>query len=90
VQVVAENIMAGLINEHLIRPLNRSMGHGSVVRFEGKEMKKQEEWISPEASDMTVFDLPCCERQVKVADDWKGTVYCFFFGFSHEMTKNHR
>lgn len=83
VHVIAANIMAGLVNEHLIRPLNRSMGHGSVVRFEGNEMKQKEEWIAPEAPDMTVVDLPCCERKVKVADDWNNGVHCFFCGFSH-------
>jgi len=88
IQVIAQNIMADLVNEQLIRPLNRSMGHGSFIRFEGKEMKKQDEWISPEASDMTVFNLPCCERQIKVADDWKGTIHCFFCGFAYGNTAN--
>jgi len=88
VHVIAKNIMADLVNEHLIRPLKRSMGHGSVIRFEGKEMNKVEEWISPEGSDMTVVDLPCCQRQAKVADDWKGEVHCFFCGFSHQTREN--
>lgn len=83
IKVVLENIMAGLVNEQLIRPLKRSMGHGSFVRFEGKEMKQKDEWISPEVSDMTVFTLPCCERQIKIADDWKDAVHCFFCGFRH-------
>jgi hypothetical protein len=87
--VIAENIMARLLNEHLIRPLNRNMGHGSFIRFEGKEMEQKEEWISPETTDMTVVDLPCCERRVKVVDDWKGAVCCFFCGFPHEKSSAH-
>lgn len=83
VQVIAKNIMADLINENLIRDLRRSIGHGSFIRFEAEEIEKQEEWISPEVSDMRVFDLPCCQRKIKVADDWKDAVKCFFCGFSH-------
>lgn len=89
VGVVAKNIMAKMVNEHLIRPLKRTFGRptpGMVsIRFEGKEMEQQEPWISPEVNDMEIFDLPCCQRKIKTEDDWTGGVHCFFCGFPHEQ-----
>lgn len=88
-KVIATNIIAKQINEHLIRPLKRMARRSSSgpvsMRFEGKEIKQQEPWISPETSDMKIFDLPCCGRKMKIADDWEGVVYCFFCGFPHEF-----
>lgn len=83
IHVITSNIAAKLINETLIRPLNRSMGSGSCVRFTGKEMKLQPQWISPDTTDMTEFSLPCCQREIKIEDDWNDTVHCFFCGFPH-------
>ncbi|MCJ7777397.1 MAG: hypothetical protein MUP16_03695 [Sedimentisphaerales bacterium] len=83
--VFAKNIMVKMFNEHFIRPLRRNssrLSSGLIsMRFEGKEMKEQEPWISPETDDMDVFELPCCQRKMKIEDDWKGKVYCFFCGF---------
>jgi len=86
-QVIAENIAADLINENLIRPLKRSFQGQSTglisLRFEGHELAQKQEWLSPEADDMTPVHLPCCDRRIKVQDDWSGTLFCFFCGFPH-------
>jgi hypothetical protein len=88
VGIVAKNIMAKMINENLIRPLKRSFrspSSGMVsIRFEGKEMEQQEPWISPEVNDMEIFDFPCCQRKIKIEENWTGIVHCFFCGFPHE------
>lgn len=88
VGIVAKNIMAKMVNENLIRPLKRTFrrsGSGMVsIRFEGKEMEPQEPWISPEVNDMLIFDLPCCQRKIRIEENWSDVVYCFFCGFPHE------
>ena len=85
IRIFVKNVMANMLNEHLIRPLRRNFNRPSSgpisVRFEGKEMEEQEPWISPETDDMDVFELPCCQRKMKIDDSWKGKVYCFFCGF---------
>ena len=90
--VVGRNIAARLINENFIRPMKRKFGRSQSsglisIRFEGKEMEQQEPWISPEVNDMQVFDLPCCERRVKVEEGYAGTVHCFFCGFPHSRAE---
>lgn len=88
VRVIAENIMARIINEQLIKPMKKmSSRHRSglvSLQFKGKEMEQKEPWISPEENDMEVFDLPCCHRKIKVEENWDSTVYCFFCGFPHK------
>jgi len=88
VNIFAQNIMASLINENLIRPLQRNFGHqrsGPIsISFHGQEMGQQEPWISPEVNDMSVFDLTCCNRKIKVEENTTGCVHCFFCGFPHE------
>jgi hypothetical protein len=85
---VAQNIIAKMVNEQLIRPLKRmSRRHSSgliSLRFEGEEMKQQELWISPEVNDMEIFDLPCCYRRIKMDESWSSVVHCFFCGFPYE------
>jgi len=85
IRIFAKNVMAKMVNEHLIRPLRRNFSRSSSgpisMRFEGKEMEEQEPWISPETDDMDIFELPCCQRKMKIEDGWKGKVYCFFCGF---------
>lgn len=85
--VFARNILAKLVNEYLVRPLKRASRRSSSglisISFEAEEMQQQEPWISPEVNDMEVFDLPCCERQIKIEEDWAGVVYCHFCGFPH-------
>jgi hypothetical protein len=85
--VYIENVMKELINKNLIGPLKRSFGRPSSgpisIRFEGKELKQEEPWISPEQNDMEIFDLPCCSRKLKIREDWKDKVFCYFCGFLH-------
>jgi hypothetical protein len=88
VGIVAKNIMAKIVNENLIRPLKRTFqrpgsGMGSM-QFEGREMEQQEPWISLEVNDMAIFDLPCCQRKIKIEEDWSDVVYCFFCGFPYK------
>jgi len=82
-----ENLLADMVNEQFIRPLRRKFGRKTsgplLIRFEGKEMEKKKAWMSPEASDMRIFDLLCCGRKVKIEPEWSETVYCFFCGFPH-------
>lgn len=89
--IYAKNIMAKLINENLIRPLKRNFGKptgGMIsIEFKGKEMEQQEPWISPEVNDMEIFNLPCCERKIKIEENWKSTIKCFFCGFPHGAKK---
>jgi hypothetical protein len=82
INIFAKNIMAKLLNDHLIDPLHRKFGSNSgPLRFKGKRMEMQDPWISLELNDMSIFELPCCRRKMKIYDDWKGKVYCFFCGF---------
>lgn len=87
VGIIAKNIMAKIVNENLIRPLKRTFQRPSSgmisIRFEGKEMKQQEPWISPETNDMEIFNLPCCQRKIKIEKNWQDTVYCFFCRFPY-------
>jgi hypothetical protein len=89
VGIVAKNIMAKIVNENFIHPLKRTFRRPSSgmvsIRFEGKEMEQQEPWISPEVNNMEIFDLPCCQRKIKIEDNWSGVVHCFFCGFPHEL-----
>ena len=88
-KVHIENIMAKLVNENFIRPLKRNFGSSKSelisLEFKGNEMSQKEPWISPESNDLEIFDLPCCNRKVKIQEDWKGKVFCFFCGFPHEQ-----
>jgi len=86
--IVAKNIIAKIVNENLICPLKRTFrrsNSGMVsIRFEGEEMEQQEPWISPEVNDMKIFDLPCCQRKIKIEENWWNVVYCFFCGFPYK------
>ena len=84
IQVAAKNMMAHIYNEHFARPMMReNRRHQAFIRIDVKEMQQEDEWISPERSDMRLVNLPCCDRQQKVADDWGKKVNCFFCGFTH-------
>ena len=80
---VQENIAADLLNEHLIRPLKRSLSRSSCMRFEGKEVEKRNELIQPELDDMKLFALPCCQKKLKIVDEWEEVVHCYYCGFQH-------
>lgn len=91
VRVIGHNILAKLVNEQLIRPMKRAFPKRSSglisIHFEGKEMEQHEPCISPETNDMEVFDLPCCERRIKILDSWDRVVHCFLCGFPHRGQK---
>lgn len=86
-KVVAGNIAARLINEHLIQPLKRSFGGSSrepiSIEFKGREIEETEPWMSPEPNDLERFALPCCDRELKIDTEWHQRVLCFFCGFPH-------
>jgi hypothetical protein len=86
-----ENIVNQLLNEDLIRPLKRKFEGSSSelisMKFEEKELKQKEPWISPETNDMDIFELLCCNRKIKIREDWEEKVYCFFCGFPHNNNK---
>ena len=88
IRVYVENIAAKIINEKLIRPLKREFSgsrSGPIsINFKGEEMKQKEPWISPEPNDLEIFNLPCCNRKLKIQEDWKKEIYCFFCGFPHK------
>jgi len=85
--IAVKNITARIVNEGFIHPLKRSFGKPTSgmfsMKFEGKDIKQEEPWISPEVNDLEIFDLPCCHRKIKIVDSWVGKVYCFFCGFPH-------
>jgi hypothetical protein len=88
-RVYAKNIMAKIVNEQLIKPMNRNFNKSSgpiSISFKGSEMKYEEPWISDEVNDMRVFDLPCCNEKLKIIEDWRKNVFCFYCGFKHEMS----
>jgi hypothetical protein len=88
IHTVLQNVAAELINENLIRPLKRSLGRPKpgliTVTFQGREIDHQEEWLPAEPNDMTRSLLACCDREIKISDDWSGRVHCYFCGFPHE------
>lgn len=90
INIFAENIMARLINENLIKPLKRNLNKSSKflsISFKGKEMEYKEPWISDEINDMKIFNLPCCNKKIKIEEDWDKNVYCFYCGFEHKQNK---
>ncbi len=84
VHVVAENIFANLMNENFIKPMKRNFGRGSIIRFDAKEMKQREAWISPENNAMGIVELPCCQKKIKIEEHRNNKVYCYFCGFPHD------
>ena len=88
IHIIAENVMADLVNENLIRPFKKNFPKSNSglisISFEGKEMEQKELHMTPETDDMEIFDLPCCKRKIKIENDWKDSVHCFFCGFPHK------
>lgn len=81
--------MAKIINKDFIRPTKRSFGKSKSgpisIEFNGNELEQKEPWISPEINDMEIFELPCCDRRIKIEDNWQNTTYCFFCGFPYKI-----
>lgn len=84
IQVFANNIASKIINENLIDQLSRTFAGSQSITFKGEKMQYQEPWISPEINDMQISELPCCERKLKIEENWQDTVHCFFCGFPHK------
>jgi hypothetical protein len=84
VHVVAENIIASIMNESFINPLKSSLRGNSFIKFEAKELKQTEPWISPETNDMKVINLLCCQKKIKVEENWNQKTHCYFCGFPHQ------
>ena len=55
-------------------------------RFKAEKVKLKEPRILTEPDDMNVFNLPCCDRKIKIEEDRSDTVYCFFCGFPHKIS----
>jgi hypothetical protein len=86
VKVYAKNIMAKIVNDKFIKPMNSSFNKSSgpiSISFKGKEMEYDEPWISDEVNDMVIFELPCCKNKLKINENWVNAVFCFYCGFKH-------
>jgi len=87
--VYTKNIMAKTFNDEFIKPMKRNINKSSglsSISFKGSEMKYEDPWISDEVNDMRVFDLPCCNEKVKIIEDWRKNIFCFYCGFKYEMS----
>ena len=84
IHIVCKNIMAQLINEHLVKPLQKTSRSSSFLKIEAKPISQQQEWIGTEADDLKEVTLKCCERQIKLIDNWDKKVFCHFCGFPHK------
>jgi len=84
INIYMNNILSNLINDHFIRPLKSDFRNSKTIKFDGKEMELKKPWISPESDDMVAFDLPCCQRKIKVDEKWAGDIFCFFCGFPYK------
>jgi len=90
-RIIAKNIMAKVVNENSIHPLKRTFQKSSPgivsIRFEGRGLEQEEPWVFPEIN-LGIFDLPCCQRKIKIEENWQGKVHCFFCGFPHKNRRN--
>ena len=87
-QVYAKNILAKLVNEQFIKPMERTFKKSSgpiSISFKGSEMEYEDPWISEELNDMRVVDLPCCNKKLKIIEGWANYVFCFYCGFEHKV-----
>ncbi|MHB9129721.1 MAG: hypothetical protein ACYDBB_01355 [Armatimonadota bacterium] len=80
---VQQNAMNGLLNEHFVRPLQRANRSNSCVKITANELPEKDSWLPVDANDMKLFNLPCCEKSLKVAEDWTDKIVCHYCGFPH-------
>lgn len=80
-----DNIVADLLNENLINPLQHSFSHSNNIEFTGKEIEKKNQIIQPETNDMKTIILACCQKRVKIIDEWDKGVKCYYCGFQHTI-----
>lgn len=76
-----------LIEEELFKSLKRieSRLSGPIsIRVEPK--KTPEPNIPPltDVGDMQIYHLSCCEKEIKIQEDWEKPVYCPYCGFMHK------
>lgn len=79
---IAHEIIQQTLGKSL-RNLQRSSGGLISVEVETDFDALGEPIIAPDPDDMTLFALPCCERAIKIEDDWPGTIHCPYCGFPH-------
>ncbi len=86
--IFIENIVSELLNENFIKPLKHTFNNykkGPIsIKFTGKEIEQKTPWISPETNDMKIFDLPCCNKKIKIDEDWNKDIFCYYCSFPHE------
>jgi uncharacterized Zn-finger protein len=83
---IEKNIAADIINRDLIKPLQRLHSPSSGIRVTTHELERGNELINPDINEMNTIPLPCCNKTIKIAEEWDKTVYCFYCGFPHSMT----
>lgn len=80
-----QNIMNEMINKQLIQPMKKRTQNSKILSFKGKELRQNQAWIAPEVDDMQVQHLECCDKDIKLLDDYSRDFYCFLCGFNHKF-----
>ncbi|WP_165076054.1 hypothetical protein [Methanogenium sp. MK-MG] len=79
---IAANAGIDLINKELTKSLKKLDSRS--FRVKTRDVPRRNELINPENDDMVFFALPCCNKQIKISEEWDGTIYCYFCGFPHD------
>lgn len=80
---VAKNIAVDIINKDFIKSLQNMHNPSAGIHVTTRELEHGNELINPDINDMTVISLPCCNKSLKIVDDWDKPVFCFYCGFPH-------
>ena len=80
-----EDVFAEIVNEQLLKPLGRSARRSKFLEVKTTPLKKKTPWMSPEPDDMRDFKLLCCKRGLKVLEDWKDSICCYYCGFKYNL-----
>lgn len=83
IEQIATNFAIEEINKGFILPMKKKFSGSEIIKFEGKELEKNTEIIQPEGNDLKLYHLKCCEKNIKIEEDWEKEVYCYFCGFRH-------
>lgn len=70
---IAANVGIDLINKELIKSLKKM--NSRSFRMETRDVPRRNELINPEIDDMVFFALPCCNKQIKISEDWDGATF---------------
>lgn len=85
IQTHVKNYVNNIINEKLIKEMGKMSRRSSgLISFKGEEIPYIQPFIAPEENDMEKYRLKCCNKEIKV-EKLKGTIYCFYCGFKHEV-----